>query len=291
MEPHQQNLDIYSLDFAQAMQLVLYGFSRQWHGALFVDQFLYGTQISLGKGQARRNHVCYMVLCNQERNIQHSNWHRFISTIGNIFASSVAKRLGLIRAMVATHLPSSIFLALLPAPRGLPATIGLLVARATLNSMDQAPRSAFLSIVVLPEERTAVMGVVNILKTLSQSSGPSVTGILAGQNHFWVAFVAAGSLKATYDVLLLVFFGRRIGPDAGGRTVAGLGNGRQGEGDAADEDTDRNVAESESDADSDSLPKSPSESSESHVHEEVQVANPGPSPVPDAAEAGQRSPN
>jgi para-aminobenzoate synthetase len=78
--------------------------------------------------------------------------------------------------------------------------------------MDQAPRSAFLSIVVRPDERTAVMGVVNILKTLSQSSGPSVTGVLAGRNHFWIAFVAAGSLKGMYDVLLLVFFGGRVKP-------------------------------------------------------------------------------
>lgn len=78
--------------------------------------------------------------------------------------------------------------------------------------MDQAPRSAFLSLTVLPEERTAVMGVVNILKTLAQSSGPSVTGLLAGHGHFWVAFVAAGSLKAAYDVMLLVFFGGRVRP-------------------------------------------------------------------------------
>jgi MFS family permease len=114
--------------------------------------------------------------------------------------------------MVATHLPSSIFLALLPAPRGLPPTICLLVARAVLNSMDQAPRSAFLSIVVLPGERTGVMGVVNILKTLSQSGGPSVTGLLAGRNHFWVAFVVAGSLKGAYDLLLLAFFAGRVAP-------------------------------------------------------------------------------
>lgn len=134
----------------------------------------------------------------------------FVSTIGNIFASSLAKRLGLIQAMVFTHLPSSIFLALLPVPPGLALTICLLVGRSVLNSMDQAPRSAFLSIVVLPEERTAVMGVVNILKTLSQSSGPSLTGLLAGSGRFWVAFVVAGSLKATYDLLLLAFFGGRV---------------------------------------------------------------------------------
>lgn len=56
------------------------------------------------------------------------------------------------------------------------------------------------------------MGVVNILKTLSQSSGPSVTGVLAGHDRFWVAFVVAGSLKATYDLLLLAFFGGRVKP-------------------------------------------------------------------------------
>jgi hypothetical protein len=76
--------------------------------------------------------------------------------------------------------------------------------------MDQAPRSAFLSLIVLPEERTAVMGVVNIMKTLAQSSGPSLTGILAGRGHFWVAFVVAGSLKAAYDLMLLAFFGGRV---------------------------------------------------------------------------------
>jgi hypothetical protein len=79
-----------------------------------------------------------------------------------------------------------------------------------LSSMDQAPRSAFLSLIVLPEERTAVMGIVNILKTLAQSSGPTLTGILAGRGHFWVAFVVAGSLKAAYDLMLLAFFGGRV---------------------------------------------------------------------------------
>ncbi|KAF1831706.1 MFS general substrate transporter [Decorospora gaudefroyi] len=147
--------------------------------------------------------------------IMSATW--FVSTLGNIFASSLAKRLGLIQAMVFTHLPSSLFLALLPLPSSLALTICFLVGRSVLNSMDQAPRSAFLSIVVLPEERTAVMGVVNILKTLSQSCGPSVTGVLAGHGRFWVAFVVAGCLKAGYDGALLAFFGRRV--EGGAREV------------------------------------------------------------------------
>lgn len=148
----------------------------------------------------------------------------FVSSVSNIFAASISKRIGLIKTMVFTHLPSAIFLALIPAPRSLALTICLLVGRASLNSMDQAPRSAFLSAVVLPNERTAVMGIVNVVKTLSQSGGPLITGILAGRSRFWVAFVAAGALKASYDIGLLTFFvntklrhqGRRDDdPDAG----------------------------------------------------------------------------
>lgn len=74
--------------------------------------------------------------------------------------------------------------------------------------MDVAPRSAFLAAVVLPNERTAVMGTINVVKTFSQSIGPSITGILADRQLFWVSFVAAGALKATYDLgLLAVFWG------------------------------------------------------------------------------------
>ena len=78
--------------------------------------------------------------------------------------------------------------------------------------MDVAPRSAFLAEIIRPEERTALMGIINMVKTASQSFGPLVTGALAGQRLFWVAFVMAGSLKATYDIgFLLVFAERKSG--------------------------------------------------------------------------------
>lgn len=72
--------------------------------------------------------------------------------------------------------------------------------------MDQAPRQAFLAAAVLPAERTAVMGVVNVVKTLSQSAGPLGTGWLAGRGMFSVAFLVAGGLKAGYDLAMLRLF-------------------------------------------------------------------------------------
>lgn len=108
--------------------------------------------------------------------------------------------------MVYTHLPSTIMLALIPIPTSLGIAATLLILRSCTNSMDVAPRSAFLAAVVLPHERSLIMGVVNVVKTLSQSLGLAVTGVLAGRDVFWVAFVVAGVLKAGYDLGLLALF-------------------------------------------------------------------------------------
>lgn len=108
--------------------------------------------------------------------------------------------------MVFTHLPSAVFLALIPIPDEVHLSIMFLVLRACTQSMDVAPRSAFLAAILKPSERTAVMGLINVVKTTSQSCGPLLTGILADHNVFWVAFVCAGSLKACYDLGFLFLF-------------------------------------------------------------------------------------
>ncbi|KAI8824008.1 major facilitator superfamily domain-containing protein [Fimicolochytrium jonesii] len=130
----------------------------------------------------------------------------FTASLGNIAASSISKRIGLVPTMVFTHLPSAIFLALFPFPSSIAVTLVFLFARASLASMDQAPRTTFLSIIILPAERTAVMGIVNTVKTCAQSGGPVITGYLAANGRFWVAFVVAGVLKASYDLGMLGMF-------------------------------------------------------------------------------------
>lgn len=129
-----------------------------------------------------------------------------ISSISSLVASSISKRIGLIKTMVFTHMPSACFLALIPFPDSLAPSILFLFLRSSMASMDQAPRQAFLAAAVLPNERTAVMGVVNVVKTLSQSGGPVATGSLGGAGKFWLAFLIAGTLKIGYDLAMLKMF-------------------------------------------------------------------------------------
>jgi hypothetical protein len=129
-----------------------------------------------------------------------------ISSFSNLLASSISRRIGLVKTMVFTHIPAAIALALIPIPGKLWMALTLLIVRASMNSMDQAPRQAFLAAAVLPGERTAVMGAVNVVKTCSQSVGPVITGWLAQTGKFWIAFVVAGGLKLLYDVGMLAWF-------------------------------------------------------------------------------------
>lgn len=108
--------------------------------------------------------------------------------------------------MVFTHLPSAVFLALIPVPNDIHLSITFLLLRSCTQSMDVAPRSAFLAAIIQPQERTAIMGLVNVVNTGAQSLGPLITGVLAEHNFFWVSFICAGSLKACYDLGLLALF-------------------------------------------------------------------------------------
>jgi MFS family permease len=130
----------------------------------------------------------------------------FLTAIGGVFAGPLARKIGLVNTMVFTHIPSSAAVLLFPIPNHFWMAIILLFVRAALNNMDQAPRAALIAAVVRPEERTAVMGITAMLRTLAATSGPMVTGFLAGGNRFWVAFVAGGAFRLTYDVGLWVIF-------------------------------------------------------------------------------------
>lgn len=130
----------------------------------------------------------------------------FLAAFSTILAGPLANRIGLVNTMVFTHIPSSAAVLMFPLPSGLGLTIILFFVRMGLNNMDQAPRVAFIAAVVPPDERTAVNGITTMLRTLASTIGPTLTGGLAQQGQFWIAFVLAGSLRLVYDFGLWVLF-------------------------------------------------------------------------------------
>ncbi|KAK9349858.1 major facilitator superfamily domain-containing protein [Lipomyces doorenjongii] len=133
----------------------------------------------------------------------------FISAGSSLLAAPLSKRLGLIKTIAFTHLPSSILLLFVGVPSSQYLAMILLILRSCTQRMDYGPTQAFVSAVVLKEERTTVMGVVNLANTFAQSLSPLVIGRLAFLSLMPIGFSLAGVCKVLYDISLLVVF---IGP-------------------------------------------------------------------------------
>jgi MFS family permease len=126
-------------------------------------------------------------------------------------AARVAERIGLIRTMVFTHLPSNVLLMAIPFAPSLAWAIGLLLARHALSQMDVPTRQSYVVAVVDEDERVAAAGFTNIARNVAQAITPIVSGTAMQVIGLGVPFLLGGGLKIVYDLLLFVMF-RSIRP-------------------------------------------------------------------------------
>jgi MFS family permease len=118
-------------------------------------------------------------------------------------AAWVASRIGLIRTMVFTHIPSNILLMLVPLMPNLPLTIAVLLLRFSISQMDVPTRQSYTMAVVAPDERSAAAGITGIARTIGASLSPAFTGpLLANAALMNVPFFLSGGLKIIYDLIL-----------------------------------------------------------------------------------------
>ena len=122
-------------------------------------------------------------------------------------ASRLAGRIGLLKTMVFTHLPSNILLAMIAFAPNLATALALLFARFALSQMDVPARQAYVMALVAPEERTAAAGYTNAARYVSRPLAPVVAGAVAGVSLV-SPFLIAGTVKSVYDLTLYVMFRR-----------------------------------------------------------------------------------
>jgi MFS family permease len=126
-----------------------------------------------------------------------------LAGISALAAVWIADRIGLIRTMVVTHLPSNILLAMVPLMPTLPLAILVLLARFSISQMDVPTRQSYTMAVVDPDERSAAAGVTGIARSLGASVSPLIAAPLFGVASLAaLPFLLAGGLKIGYDILL-----------------------------------------------------------------------------------------
>jgi MFS family permease len=126
-----------------------------------------------------------------------------LAGLSALLAARIASRIGLVRTMVFTHLPSNALLLLVPLmPTAELATL-LLLSRYCISQMDVPTRQSYVMAVVRPEERSAAAGLTGVARSTGASISPLLgTLCLASPGWMSVPFYLAGTLKILYDLLL-----------------------------------------------------------------------------------------
>ncbi|MHB8879797.1 MAG: MFS transporter, partial [Myxococcaceae bacterium] len=137
-----------------------------------------------------------------------------LAGISALSASWLARRIGLLQTMVATHIPSNVLLLFVPLMPTLPLAIALLLLRFSISQMDVPTRQAYTMALVTPAERSAAAGVTGIARTVGAALSPLVAGPLyASAALASVPFFIAGGLKIVYDLLVWAAFRKVKLPD------------------------------------------------------------------------------
>jgi predicted MFS family arabinose efflux permease len=126
-----------------------------------------------------------------------------LAGLSSLYAVRLAGRIGLIRTMVFTHIPSNVLLILVPLMPTLPLAVGVLLLRFSISQMDVPTRQAYTMQVVAPDERSAAAGITGIARTTGAALSPVLAGhLLALPALGGLPFFLAGGLKILYDLLL-----------------------------------------------------------------------------------------
>jgi MFS family permease len=130
-------------------------------------------------------------------------WANILAGISALLASRLAARIGLIKTMVATHLPSNILLILVPLMPNLSLAVVVLWMRFSISQMDVPTRQSYLMAVVSPEERSAAAGITGVARTIGAAISPLLVGFMFARPALVdLPFFIAGTLKIAYDLLL-----------------------------------------------------------------------------------------
>jgi MFS family permease len=140
-----------------------------------------------------------------------------LTAVSFLASARLAKRIGLVRTMVFTHLPANGFLLLAPFMPTVELAVACLLIRSLLSNMDVPARTSYVMAVVTPAERPAAASVTNVPRSLASAVGPTFSGYLLNMSTFGWPLVIAGTLKVVYDLTLLHMFQHVKPPEEQGR--------------------------------------------------------------------------
>jgi MFS family permease len=127
---------------------------------------------------------------------------RVANAVSHLGAAWLARRIGLVKTMVFTHIPSSLLLISVAYAPTFPIAAALFLLREGLVEMDVPTRQSYAMAVVRPEERTVASGITHLVRMGAWAVAPAFAGIMMEDVSLMLPLVIGASMKISYDILL-----------------------------------------------------------------------------------------
>lgn len=127
---------------------------------------------------------------------------RLANAASHLAAARLARRFGLVRTMVFTHLPSSLLLITVAYAPSFPVAALLFLLREGLVEMDVPTRQSYVMAVVRPEERTVASGLTHLVRMSAWAVAPAFAGVAMEDVSLALPLVIGAAGKIGYDLLL-----------------------------------------------------------------------------------------
>jgi MFS family permease len=135
----------------------------------------------------------------------------FLSALSFLAAPAIARRFGLLNAMVFTHLPSNFLLLFVPLMPTLELAVIMLLVRNSLSQLDVPTRQSYTMAVVDVDERAASAGILSVARNAGAAVAPLFTWAILAVPTLGLPFLLAGGLKIIYDLWIFAVF-RNVKP-------------------------------------------------------------------------------
>lgn len=129
-----------------------------------------------------------------------------LQTLSLYAAGILGERIGLINTMVFTHIPSSIFLIIIPFMPTFQLAALFYFLRQSLSQMDVPTRESYITGVIKDDEKSRATSITSATRNFSASVSPSISAPILFAVSIINPFVISGTLKVFYDILVYYNF-------------------------------------------------------------------------------------
>ncbi len=136
---------------------------------------------------------------------------QLVTALSFLLAEPIARRIGLLRTMVFSHVPSNVLLIGVAFAPTAPIAVFLLLCRQSLSQMDVPARQSYLMAIVDDSDRVAAAGLTSTTRTVASSISPALAGYALANSWVGIPLVAAGAFKLAYDFTIYKVF-RKVRP-------------------------------------------------------------------------------